>query len=115
MAGLKSGMSVGYGREIGMIMLIYIMAMAYAASSPIILPFALCYFITAWVGHVSFRLDAHAGQCAFPCCCPSDILQAMCYQDCMMALTCQDMQIMTGVMSWVFAHVRFSQRVVSCR
>ncbi len=30
-------------------MLIFIMALAYAASSPLIMPFALCYFITAWV------------------------------------------------------------------
>lgn len=46
---LNSSLSIGYGREIGVIMLIYIMALAYAASSPIILPFTLCYFITAWV------------------------------------------------------------------
>ncbi len=46
---LNSSLSIGYGREIGVIMLIYIMALAYAASSPIILPFALCYFLTAWV------------------------------------------------------------------
>ena len=45
----NSSLSIGYGREIGVIMLIYIMALAYAASSPIILPFALCYFLTAWV------------------------------------------------------------------
>ena len=44
-----SAMSVGYGREVGVIMLIYIMAFAYAACSPIILPFTLCYFTSAWV------------------------------------------------------------------
>ena len=43
------GMSVAYGREVGVIFVIYIMALAYAACSPLILPFALCYFITAWV------------------------------------------------------------------
>jgi len=44
-----SALSVGYGREVGIIMIIYIMAFAYAACSPIILPFALCYFTSAWV------------------------------------------------------------------
>ena len=44
-----SAMSVGYGREVGVIMLIYIMAFAYAACSPIILPFTLCYFTSVWV------------------------------------------------------------------
>lgn len=44
-----SALSVGYGREVGMIMLIYIMAFAYAAVSPIILPFTLCYFTSSWV------------------------------------------------------------------
>ena len=44
-----SALSVGYGREVGLIMIIYIMAFAYAASSPIILPFTLCYFTAAWV------------------------------------------------------------------
>ncbi len=29
-------------------MLMYIMALAYAASSPIILPFTLAYFIVSW-------------------------------------------------------------------
>lgn len=33
-----------------MIMLIYIMAFAYAAVSPIILPFTLCFFTSCWVG-----------------------------------------------------------------
>ena len=45
----QSAMSVGYGREVGVIMLIYIMAFAYAACSPIILPFTLCYFTSIWV------------------------------------------------------------------
>ena len=45
-----SALSVGYGREVGMIMLIYIMAFAYAAVSPIILPFTLCFFTSCWVG-----------------------------------------------------------------
>ena len=44
-----SALSIGYGREVGLIMIIYIMAFAYAASSPIILPFTLCYFTAAWV------------------------------------------------------------------
>lgn len=41
--------SIRYGREIGAILLIFIEAMAYAATSPIILPFALLYFCAAWV------------------------------------------------------------------
>ena len=45
----ESALSVGYGREVGMIMLIYIMAFAYAAVSPIILPFTLCFFTSSWV------------------------------------------------------------------
>jgi len=40
--------SIRYGREVGTTMLIFIMAMAYAATSPIILPFALAYFIITW-------------------------------------------------------------------
>lgn len=41
--------SIRYGREIGVMMLIYIIALAYAATSPIILPFALIYFIFSWI------------------------------------------------------------------
>ena len=41
--------SIRYGREIGAILLIYLEAMAYAATSPIILPFTLIYFSAAWV------------------------------------------------------------------
>ena len=41
--------SIRYGREIGAILLIYLEAMAYAATSPIILPFTLIYFGAAWV------------------------------------------------------------------
>lgn len=48
-----SALSVGYGREVGMIMLIYIMAFAYAAVSPIILPFTLCFFTSSWVGFLT--------------------------------------------------------------
>ena len=44
-----SAMSIAYGREVGMIFVVYIMALAYAACSPMILPFALCYFLSAWV------------------------------------------------------------------
>ncbi len=40
--------SVRYGREVGTTMLIFIMGLAYSATSPIILPFALVYFITTW-------------------------------------------------------------------
>ena len=40
--------SIRYGREVGTTMLIFIMAMAYSATSPIILPFALVYFIATW-------------------------------------------------------------------
>ncbi|BDA42606.1 probable CSC1-like protein ERD4 at C-terminar half [Coccomyxa sp. Obi] len=41
--------SVRYGREVGTTMLIFIMGLAYSATSPIILPFALLYFITTWI------------------------------------------------------------------
>ena len=41
--------SIRYGRELGAILLIYLEAMAYAATSPVILPFALIYFAAAWV------------------------------------------------------------------
>ncbi|KAK9817083.1 hypothetical protein WJX72_009273 [[Myrmecia] bisecta] len=41
--------SVRYGREIGTIMLIFVMALAYAATSPLILPFTLIYFIMSWI------------------------------------------------------------------
>ncbi|CAL5219786.1 g1691 [Coccomyxa viridis] len=41
--------SIRYGREVGTTMLIFIMAMAYAATSPLILPFALTYFIVTWI------------------------------------------------------------------
>ena len=34
--------------QVGTIMLMYIVALAYAASSPIILPFTLAYFIVSW-------------------------------------------------------------------
>lgn len=61
-----SALSVGYGREVGMIMLIYIMAFAYAACSPIILPFTLCYFTSAWVS----RLQPLSSQSA-PLLCPA--------------------------------------------
>lgn len=37
--------------QVGTIMLMYIVALAYAASSPMILPFTLAYFIVSW--HVS--------------------------------------------------------------
>ena len=40
--------SIRYGREVGTTMLIFIMAMAYSATSPIILPFALVYFVFTW-------------------------------------------------------------------
>ena len=40
--------SIRHGREIATIMLIYIMALAYAPTSPLILPFALAYFAMSW-------------------------------------------------------------------
>lgn len=40
--------SIRHGREVATIMLIYIMALAYAPSSPLILPFALAYFAMSW-------------------------------------------------------------------
>lgn len=45
--------SIRYGREVGTTMLIFIMAMAYAATSPLILPFALVYFIITWCARLS--------------------------------------------------------------
>lgn len=45
--------SIRYGREVGTTMLVFIMAMAYAATSPIILPFALAYFIFTWCNPLS--------------------------------------------------------------
>lgn len=36
------------GVQVGTIMLMYIVALAYAASSPMILPFTLAYFIVSW-------------------------------------------------------------------
>ena len=42
--------SIRHGREVATIMLILIMAFAYAPSSPLILPFALLYFIMSWCG-----------------------------------------------------------------
>ena len=41
--------SIRFGREIGVMMLIFIEALAYTATSPIILPFALLYFGGAWI------------------------------------------------------------------
>jgi hypothetical protein len=41
-------MRLAAGAQVGTIMLMYIMALAYAASSPIILPFTLAYFIVSW-------------------------------------------------------------------
>ena len=40
--------SIRYGREVATTMLVFIMVMAYAATSPIILPFGLVYFIFTW-------------------------------------------------------------------
>lgn len=48
--------SIRYGREVGTTMLIYIMGLAYAASSPIILPFALAFFIMSWCEHHTMSL-----------------------------------------------------------
>ena len=41
--------SIRYGREIGSLMLIYLVGICYASTSPIILPFALFYCVAAWV------------------------------------------------------------------
>lgn len=48
MAGLAPR-SVRNGREIGTIMLFYIITLAYAPCSPIVLPFGFLYFLGAWV------------------------------------------------------------------
>ena len=37
----KTTVSVRYGREVGSIMLVYLIALAYAPSCPLILPFTL--------------------------------------------------------------------------
>ena len=54
--------SIRYGREVGTTMLIFIMAMAYAATSPLILPFALAYFIVTW----SVPSPSHCCPCSLP-------------------------------------------------
>ena len=41
--------SIRYGREVGMIMLVFVITLAYAPASPIIVPFAWFYFLVAWV------------------------------------------------------------------
>ena len=41
--------SVRHGREVGSIMLVYVITLAYAPSSPLILVFALAYFCASWV------------------------------------------------------------------
>ena len=38
-----------YGREIGTMMLVFIITLAYCACSPVILPFAFLYFLASWV------------------------------------------------------------------
>jgi len=61
--------SIRYGREIGAILLIYVIAMAYAATSPIILPFTLLYFASSWVHwrynilYISERCYESGGRC----------------------------------------------------
>ena len=61
--------SIRYGREIGAILLIYVIAMAYAATSPIILPFTLLYFAASWIHwrynilYVSERCYESGGRC----------------------------------------------------
>lgn len=82
-----SAMSIAYGREVGMIFVIYIMALAYAACSPMILPFTLCYFLSAWVRfftnthsseicalHKPYSLMAITLRCAFT---TADVVRAM--------------------------------------
>ena len=58
--------SIRYGREVGTTMLIFIMAMAYAATSPLILPFALTYFIVTW----SAPFPSHPCLCLSASCTP---------------------------------------------
>ncbi len=55
--------SIRYGREVGTTMLVYIMGLAYAASSPIILPFALAFFVMSWcdLGPLPIRTCARHG------------------------------------------------------
>ena len=55
--------SIRYGREVGTTMLIFIMAMAYAATSPLILPFALTYFIITWSAPPPPTLTVCASRC----------------------------------------------------
>jgi hypothetical protein len=63
--------SIRHGREVATLMLIFIMGLAYAPTSPIILPFCLLYFFNSW--------------CAASCyCCASDAhgpLLRLCMQD----------------------------------
>lgn len=41
--------SIRHGREVGSMMLVFVIALAYASSSPLILVFALAYFFASWV------------------------------------------------------------------
>ena len=41
--------SIRHGREIGSMMLVFVIALAYASSSPLIMVFALAYFCFSWV------------------------------------------------------------------
>ena len=41
--------SVRHGRELGSLILVFTIALAYAPTSPIVLPFALLYFAASWL------------------------------------------------------------------
>ncbi|KAK9864060.1 hypothetical protein WJX84_009179 [Apatococcus fuscideae] len=41
--------SIRHGREVGSMMLVFVIALAYASSSPLILVFALAYFFASWI------------------------------------------------------------------
>lgn len=41
--------SIRHGREIGSMVLVFVIALAYASSSPLIMVFALAYFFASWI------------------------------------------------------------------
>ncbi|GMH42492.1 hypothetical protein BSKO_10411 [Bryopsis sp. KO-2023] len=46
---LMKSCSIRYGREYGIVMLIFLIALAYSVTAPIIVPLALVFFMTSWL------------------------------------------------------------------
>ena len=68
--------------QVGTIMLMYIVALAYAASSPMILPFTLAYFIVSWhvlhARHLTLPRTRQGIQSA--CGCPASVFLLSAYE-----------------------------------